>query len=134
MQSTRSCENEIPSLSLRRWFVNPKQLVSILILSLLPATTCAADALPPSPPADSRVPDSGAIPEKMMEPGKVPPAPSKRDPGIQHMPEQFGDPRGAVIPPSLDHGMSKNPDAGAPASNERNPLGGDAPQKKPGVQ
>ncbi|MCS6293480.1 MAG: hypothetical protein H8J66_10450 [Nitrospira sp.] len=108
--------------------------MSILILSLLPVVTYAADGLPSSPPADRRAPDPGVIPEQMIESGKVPPAPSKSDPGIQHMPEKLGDPRGAVKPPSLDPGISKNPDAGSPASKESNPRGAETPQKKPGVR
>lgn len=134
MRSTRMCEHDSLSLSLRRRSGKPSRLVSILILTLLPVVTYAADGLPSSPPAGGRAPDPGAIPEKMIEPGKVPTAPSKSDPGIQHMPEKLGDPRGAVKPPSLDPGISKNPDAGSPASKETNPRGAETPQKKPGVR
>lgn len=134
MRFRRMCEDDSLSLSLRRRSEKPSRLVSILILTLLPVVTYAADGLPSSPPAGGRAPDPRAIPEKMIEPGKVPPAPSKSDPGIQHMPEKLGDPRGAVKPPDLDPGISKNPDVGSPASKEINPPGATIPQKKPGVR
>lgn len=129
-----TCENDISSLSLRRCCGNLNRVVSILILSLLPVVAHAADGLPPSPPAGSRAPDPGAIPEKMVEPGKVPTAPSKSDPGIQHMPEKLGDPRGAVKPPSLDSGMSTNPDVAPPAQKGINPPEGGTPPGKSGVR
>ncbi|MDO9118120.1 MAG: hypothetical protein Q7U39_09195 [Nitrospira sp.] len=132
MRSTRMCEHDSPSLALRRWSGKPNQLASILILSFLPVVTYAADGLPSSPPAGSRAPDPGVIPEQMIEPGKVPPAPSKSDPGIQHMPEKLGDPRGAVKPPSLDPGISKNPDAVPPAQKSINPPAGGSPPGKSG--
>lgn len=134
MRLAHTCENDIPSPSCSRWSGKLNRFVSILILSLLPVVTHAADGLPSSPPADGRAPDPGTIPEKMIEPGKVPMAPSKSDPGIQHMPEKLGDPRGAVKPPNLDPGISKNPDKMSPGSNEGNPPGAEAPQKKPGVR
>lgn len=130
---THTCENDSPSLSFRRrWCGNPNRVVSILILSLLPVVAHAADGLPSSPPAGSRAPDPGAIPEKMIEPGKVPTAPSKSDPGIQHMPEKLGDPRGAVKPPDLDPGISTNPDVAPPAQKGINPPAGGTPPGKPG--
>jgi hypothetical protein len=127
-----TCENDIPSLSFRRWCGNPSRVMSILILSLLPVVAHAADGLSSSPPVGSRAPDPGAIPEKMIEPGKVPTAPSKSDPGIQHMPEKLGDPRGAVKPPSLDSGMSTNPDVASPAQKGINPHEGGTPPGKSG--
>lgn len=130
----RTCENDFPSLSFRSWCGKPNRLVSIFILSLLPVVAYAADGLPSSPPAGGRAPDPGAIPEKLIEPGKVPTAPSKSDPGIQHFPEKLGDPRGAVKPPDLDPGISKNPDAGPPASKKSNPLGAETPQRKPDLR
>ena len=132
MRSTRMCENDSPSLSLRRWSGKQNQLVSILILSLLPVVTYAADGLPSSPPAGSRAPDPGVIPEQMIEPGKVPPAPSKIDPGIQHMPEKLGDPRGAVKPPSIDPGISKNPETSPPGKKGINSPDGRTPPGKSG--
>lgn len=134
MRSTRMCEHDFLSLSLRRRSGKPSRLVSILILTLLPVLTYAADGLPSSPPAGGRAPNPGAIPEKMIEPGKVPTAPSKSDPGIQHMPEKLGDPRGAVKPPSLDPGISKNPDAVVPPQKGINPPGGGTPPGKSGVR
>lgn len=129
---THTCENEIPSLSHRSWCGNPNRVVSILILSLLPVVAHAADGLQSSPPAGGRAPDPGAIPEKMIELGKVPPAPSKSDPGIQHMPEKLGDPRGAVKPPNLDPGISTNPDVAPPAQKGINPPAGETPPGKSG--
>ncbi|HEX7766560.1 MAG TPA: hypothetical protein VF443_07590 [Nitrospira sp.] len=108
--------------------------MSILILSLLPVVAHAADGLPSSQPADSRAPDSGTIPDNMIESGKVPTAPSKSDPGIQHVPEKLGDPRGAVKPPSVDPGISKNPEAAPPAQKGINPPVGGTPPGKSGVR
>jgi hypothetical protein len=129
-----TCENDISSLSLRRCCGNVNRVVSILILSLLPVVAHAADGLPLSPPAGSRAPDPGAIPEEMVEPGKVPTAPSKSDPGIQHMPEKLGDPRGAVKPPDLDPGISTNPDVAPRAKKGINPPEGGTPPGKSGVR
>lgn len=132
---THTCENDSPSLSLRRWCGKPNRVMSILILSLLPVVAHAADGLPSSPPADRRAPDPGTIPEKMIEPGKAPTAPSKSDPGIQHVPEKLGDPRGVVKPPSLDPDISKNPEAAPPAQKGINPPpAGGTPPGKSGVR
>lgn len=134
MWIARLCENEIPSLSCRKLAWNSSRVVTILVLCLLPVVAYAADGPPSSPPAGGPVPGPGTIPEKMIEPGKVPMAPSKSDPGIQHMPEKFGDPRGAVKPPDLDPGLSKNPDVVSPAAKDSNLPGAETPQKKPGVR
>lgn len=110
-------------------------LAAIAILILLPAFPVAADILLPA-----QLPERGGRPAPDITPGKPPesgvPAipPSRIDPGIQHMQERRGDPRGSVNPPNLDPSMSTNPDV-APSPREGiNPPGGASPQGKPGAR
>ena len=111
------------------------RLVAVAILTLLPAFDVAADVLPPAQlPERGGGPAPGTTPEMPSESGVPAIPPSRIDPGIQHMPEKRGDPRGSVKPPNLDPSMSTNPDV-APSPREGiNPPGGAPPQGKPGIQ
>ncbi len=111
------------------------RLVAIAILTLLPAGPVAADILLPA-----QLPERGGRPAPDITPGKPPesgvPAipPSHIDPGIQHMQERSGDPRGSVKPPNLDPGMSTNPDVGPSPREGSKPPGGASPPGKPGAR
>ena len=111
------------------------RLVAIAILILLPLLAVAADILPPAQlPESGGGPTPGITPERPSESGVPAIPPSHIDPGIQHMPERRGDPRGSVTPPNLDPNMSTNPDV-APSPREGiNTPDGARPQGKPGVQ
>ena len=123
------------SLSARWWSGKAHRLVAIAILSLFPAFAVAADRLPPAQlPESGGGPAPGITPERPSESSVPAIPPSRIDPGIQHMPERRGDPRGSVKPPNLDPSMSTNPDV-APSPREGiNPPGGARPQGKPGAQ
>ena len=123
------------SLSTRRWSGKALRLVAVAILTLLPAFAVAADVVPPAQlPESGGGPAPNIAPERALESGVPAIPPSRIDPGIQHMPERRGDPRGSVKPPNLDPNMSTNPDV-APSPREGiNPPGGARPQGKPGVQ
>jgi hypothetical protein len=56
------------------------------------------------------------------------------DPGIQHMPEKLGDPRGSMKPPNIDPNMSMNPDVAPSPRKGVNPPGEGTPQGKPDVR
>lgn len=111
------------------------RLVAIAILALLPAFTVAADVLLPA-----QLPERGGRPAPDITPRKpsasgVPAIPpSRMDPGMQHMPESSGDPRGSVKPPNLDPSMSTNPDVAPSPREDTNPSGGAGPQRKPGAR
>ena len=81
-----------------------------------------------------RKPAPGITPERPSESGAPAIPPSHMDPGMQHMPERRGDPRGSVKPPNLDPGMSTNPDVAPPQREDVNPPGGVMPQGKPNIQ
>ena len=104
--------------------------VAIAILSLLPSLAISADRPSPAPPGGGGAPTPGPIPEK-KEPGVPPMPPSQIDPGIQHVPEQRGDPRGTVKPPDLDPGIVTNPDMAPPAKKDVNPSGEGTTHGKP---
>jgi hypothetical protein len=114
--------------------VSVHRLVAIAILALLPAFAVAADVLPPAPPEGGGGPAPRTTPERPSESGAPAIPPSRMDPGMQHMPEKRGDPRGSVKPPNLDPGMSTNPDVAPSPSEGSNPPGGAKPQEKPDVR
>lgn len=114
--------------------MNVHRLVAIAILTLLPAFAVAADVLPPAPPEGGGGPAPGITPERPSESGAPAIPPSHMDPGMQHMPERRGDPRGSVKPPNLDPSMSTNPDVAPPQREEVNPPAGVMPQGKPNIQ
>ena len=110
------------------------RLVAIALLTLLPAFAVAADVLPPAQLPESGGGPTPGTPERPSESGVPAIPPSHIDPGIQHMPERRGDPRGSVKPPNLDPNMSTNPDVTPSPREGINPPGGTRPQGKPGVQ
>lgn len=103
--------------------------MAIALLSLLPAVAASAVGLPPVRAVSGSEPASGSPPQKLLESGTPSVPPSQIDPGIQHVPEKQGDPRGAVKPPNLDPGISTNPDVVIPAAKGINPPGGTPPGK-----
>ena len=109
-------------------------LVATAILSLLPALAISAAGSPTAPPESGGGPAPGIPPEKRLESGVPPIPPSQIDPGIHHMPEKRGDPRGAVKPPNLDPGIATNPDVAPPAHQGSNPPTEGASQGKPYVR
>ena len=111
------------------------RLLAIAILTILPAFAVAADILPPAQlPEGGGEPTPSITPARPSETGDSAIPPSHIDPGIQHMPEKRGDPRGSVKPPNLDPNMSTNPDVTPSPREGINPPGGTGPQGKPGVQ
>ena len=122
------------AFSTRGWSRKAPRLVAIAILSLLPTLAISAAEPPPAPPERAGEPTPGKAPEKPLESGVPPISPSRIDPGIQHVPEKRGDPRGAVKPPNLDPGIATNPDVAPPAQKGGNPPGGGTPEGKPDVR
>jgi len=123
------------SLSKTRWLGRIHPFVTIAILSLLPPLALSALGAPPAvPPESGGKPTPGVAPDKPLDSGVPPAAPSNIDPGIQHVPEKRSDSRGTVKPPDLDPGISKNPDVAPPANKDINPPGAGTPKKKPDVR
>ena len=110
--------------------MNVHRLVTSAILTLLPALAVAADVLPPVPPERGGGPAPGTTPERPSESGVPAIPPSQMDPGMQHMPERRGDPRGSVKPPDLDPSMSTNPDVAPSPPQGIKPPGGVKPEGK----
>jgi hypothetical protein len=131
--SKHECGKVSRLFSTRRVPSKTSGFVAIAILSLLPSLAISADRPPPAPPEGDGAPTPGPIPEK-KESGVPPIPPSQIDPGIQHVPEQRGDPRGTVKPPDLDPGISKNPDMAPPAQKDISPSGEGTTQGKPEAQ
>ena len=120
---------------IHRWPGNAHRLVAIVMLSCLPTVLITTIGFPAASPGSNGEPVPDVAPKKPSVPGVPPPiAPSPIDPGIQHVPEKQGNPKGAVKPPDLDPGISKNPDAMLPANKESDPSGEAAPQKKLNVR
>lgn len=132
--SNHGCGRVSQVFSTKRWPGKVPGLVAIAILSLFPALAISADGSPPVPPESGGGPASGLPLEKQLESGVPPIPPSRIDPGILHMPEERGDPRGAVKPPDLDPGIATNPDVAPPAQKGINPPGGGTPHAKPDVR
>jgi hypothetical protein len=115
--------------------VKVHRLVAVAILTLLPVFAVAADVLQPAQlPKSGGGPTPDITPERASESGVPTIPPSRIDPGIQHMPERRGDPRGSVKPPNLDPSMSTNPDVAPSPRKGINPPGGGTPQGKPDVR
>ena len=133
--SNHGCGRVSRLFSSKRWPGKVSGLVATAILILLPALAIsAAGGSPPAPPESGGGPVPGIPPEKRLESGVPPIPPSQIDPGIHHMPEERGDPRGAVKPPNLDPGIAMNPDVAPPARQGINPPTGGASQAKPYVR
>lgn len=115
--------------SIERWPGNVLRLLAVALLSLLPAVAVSAVGFPPVKAVSGGEQAIGVPPEKPLESVTPPISPSQIDPGIQHVPEKFGDPRAAVKPPNFDPGISTNPDVAPPAAKGINPPGSTPPEK-----
>ena len=93
----------------------------LLLLSVIPTMSSAADQLPGS--KDPAQPPGG------QQPPLSPPAPpSKIDPGIQKQPDTVPNPKAIVPPPVVDENMVVNPEKPRPG-DRANPANPEAPAK-----
>ena len=124
-----TCDRGPHALSSERWPGKVPRFMAVALLSLFPIVAVSAVGFPPVKAVSASEPASGSPAQKPLESGTPSIPPSQIDPGIQHVPEKQGDPRGAVKPPNLDPGISKNPDVAPPTAKGINPPGSTTPGK-----
>jgi len=128
------CDGVSQLFSLRKRSEKVARLVAATILTFFPTVAFAIDVSPLTQQSESDAPTPDMIPKRPSESRTPPSPPPPIDPGILHVPEKRGDPRGSVQPPNVDPNMPTNPDVMPGPREGINPPDGANPQKKPGAR